>query len=78
MFDYLHNDKQYTQTYVIILDLKFPTVISFYGFMKFAPGEIDSEKTNKLTFFLGILIYLFLWWLLEITGLRALIAKEFE
>jgi hypothetical protein len=45
---------------------------------KLAPGEIDSEKTNKLTFFLCILVYLFLWWLLEITGLRALIAKEFE
>lgn len=39
--------------------------------------QVNPDKVDKLAIVLCIPVYLFLWWLLEVTGLRAIIADEF-
>lgn len=37
----------------------------------------ETESTDGLTYFLCVVFYLFIWFILEVTGLRAIIANEF-
>jgi len=41
------------------------------------PGKVTEEKALKLTLVFCVIIYALLWWILEVTGLRAIIASEF-
>ena len=42
------------------------------------PSEVDGDEIWKLTIILCVPVYIFLWWLIEATGLRELIAREFK
>jgi|LauGreSBDMM110SN_4_FD.fasta_scaffold566878_1 hypothetical protein len=37
----------------------------------------ETDATDRLTYFLCVVFYLVIWFILEVTGLRAIIANEF-
>jgi hypothetical protein len=41
-------------------------------------SEISDDESYKLMWIIAVPVYLLLWWVLEVTGLRSVIADEFR
>ena len=45
--------------------------------LKIEANQVSSDEVFGLTLFYAVIVYVFGWWFLEVTGLLALISAEF-